>query len=296
LSIIADYKRSLKHVEVEEILDLYLYRPLAFALVKAVYRTNITPNQLTLFSMFIGILGGISFGFGHRSAVILGAVLYGVCIVFDCADGQLARLKKNGTRLGRILDGMIDYVVCLSIYLGIGLGLAPESGQLEEAWWLLIVAAGLSNIFHSVTLDYFRNRFIDYVLGSSSPVEDEDYQSFKEELDALKAHKGKNLRKAAIGMYLWYLNLQKKLTLQWTSAKPVKKFNEEELFRKNKAALRGWTFLGSTTGGTLLIVSTLLGRIDFYFWGLIVVGNLWAAVMFVIQNRIDHNLAEEAAS
>ncbi len=296
MSVIADYRRSLKDIEVEEVLDLYFYRPLAFALVKAVYRTNITPNQLTVFSMFIGILGGISFGFGHRLAVILGAVLYGVCIVFDCADGQLARLKRNGTRLGRILDGMIDYVVGLSIYLGIGLGLAPESGQLERAWWLIVAAAAASNIFHSVTVDYFRNRFTDYVLGSSSHVEDEDCLGFKEELDALKAHKGKNLRKAAIGMYLWYLNLQKKLTLQWNSAKPVKKLNQEEFFRKNKAALRGWTFLGSTTGGMLLIVSTLIGRIDFYFWGRIIVGNLWAAVMFVIQNRIDHSFAEEPVS
>jgi hypothetical protein len=43
----------------------------------------------------------------------------------------------------------------------------------------------------------------------------------------------------------------------------------------------------------MLIVTSLLSRIDLYFWGMIVVGNIWAAVMFIAQNRIDHSLVEE---
>ena len=295
MSILAEYRKSLKLVEVEEIFDLYFYRPLAFGLVKAIYSTNITPNQLTVFSMFVGVLGGVSFGFGHRSAVVFGALLYALAIVIDCADGQLARLKKTGTRLGRILDGLIDYVVSVAAYVGIAIGLAPESEH-PAVWWLLLAAAGASNLFHSISLDYYRNRFLNSVQGSSPDVEDDDYQSFKEELAALKGRKGKYFRKAAIGFYLRYLGVQKRLNTSWEEAKPLKKFNEEEFYRKNKIALRCWTFLGSSTGGTLLIVSMLLGRPDIYFWGRIVVGNIWAAIMFVVQSRIDHSLAEETAS
>lgn len=295
MSIFAEYRKSLKLVEVEEILDLYLYRPLAFVLVKAIYRTNITPNQVTVFSLFVGVLAGVAFGFGSRAAVITGALLYALCIVLDCADGQLARLKKNGTRLGRILDGLIDYVVSVALYLGLGLGFASKSEH-PAVLWLVLAATGASNIFHSVTLDYYRSRFLDYVQGPGSRTEEDDYRSFKKELDVLRTQKGKSFTKTAIKIYLRYLNFQKKMTFQREETASRKKFDREEFSRRNRAAMRGWTFLGSSTGGTLLIVSTLIGRIDFLFWGLIVVGNIWTAVMFLIQNHIDKSRSKETVS
>ena len=58
-AIIREYKNSLKAIEIEEILDLVFYRPLAFFFVKLIYKTNITPNQLTLAAMFIGLIGDV---------------------------------------------------------------------------------------------------------------------------------------------------------------------------------------------------------------------------------------------
>jgi hypothetical protein len=293
LTYLSEYRRSLKLPEVEEIFDLYFFRPLAFAFVKAIYGTRITPNQLTVVSMVIGVMGGVCYGLGYPAAVTAGALLYGLSIVIDCSDGQLARLKKNGTRLGRILDGLIDYVVSLAMYIGIGVGLAPESGD-HRLWWLLILAAGLSNLFHSAVLDYYRNRFTDYVQGTGH-TDDDDFQSFQREYEQLSGDKGKRVRKAAIWLYLRYLTLQKKLTIDGDDSKHLK-ITGEDFYRKNKAALRLWTFLGSTTQGTFLIITSLLGHIDLYFWGIIVVGNIWAAVMFVIQTRIDHRLEQEVVS
>jgi len=293
LTALSDYKRSLKLPEVEEIFDLYFYRPLAFAFVKAIYGTNITPNQLTVVSMMVGVMGGVCFGLGHPEAVTVVALLYGLSIVLDCSDGQLARLKKNGTRLGRILDGLIDYVVSLAVYLGIGIGLAPESGDLR-LWWLLLGAAGLSNLFHSAVLDYYRNRFTDFVQGTGH-IDEDDFQSFKLEYEKTAEEKGGRPRKAAIWLYLKYLALQKKLAFNGDASR-LFKVSSEDFFRRNRAALRLWTFLGSTTQGTLLIITALLDRIDLYFWGIIVVGNIWAAVMFVVQTRIDHRLEQEVVS
>lgn len=294
MSVLAGYIKSLKRLEVEELTDIYIYRPLAFLLVKGIYRTNITPNQITMVSLLVGILSGISFGVGLRPAVILGGLLYGFSIVLDCADGQLARLKKNGTRLGRILDGLIDYVVTVAVYLGIGIGLAPASDH-PVLWWVLLAATGASHIFHSLSIDYYRTRFLDNVEGSSPSVEEDDFRTFKAELDALRASQGHLLRKAVIGLYLRYLNLQKRMTSRAAGAVQGRRVSADAFYARNKTAMRGWTLLGSSTGGLLLIVSALLGRFDLYFWGRIVVMNLWAAVMYIVQFRIDHSLAEETA-
>ena len=287
-NLIAEFRKTLKLVEVEELADLYVYRPLAFLLVKGIARTEITPNQLTMFSLIVGVLGGISYGLGRRPAVVLGAVLYALSIIVDCADGQLARLKKNGTPLGRILDGLIDYVVTTAVYVGVAIGFDPGPGR-RTVWILLLAAAGLSNIVHSAALDYYRFRFISHVVPERRD-EDAEYREFEAELESLRRCPGNGLRKAIIRIYLKYLSIQKKVTRARTRVPPAGEAGREAFARRNKAVMRGWTFLGSTTLGSLLIAATLAGRIEIYFWGRIVAANILAAVLFLVQRRIDRGL------
>ena len=58
MSLLAEYKASLKNITIEEYVDLVLFRPLAFLFVKSIYWTNITPNQITCLSMITGIGAG----------------------------------------------------------------------------------------------------------------------------------------------------------------------------------------------------------------------------------------------
>lgn len=285
---IREFKATLKILEVEELADVYFYRPLAFLLVKAVAWTPITPNQLTIASLLIGIAGGVCYGLGRPSTVVLGAGLYALSIVVDCADGQLARLKRNGTPLGRILDGMIDYVVTIAVYVGVAVGLDPGPGR-RTFWLLLLAAAGASNIFHSAILDYYRFRFMERAQGERRD-EDAEYAAFQAELAALSGRPGDGVRRTVIRIYLRYLALQKRMTRSRGAAKPVAAAEREAFYRANRAVMRGWTFLGSTTLGSLMILATLVQRIDVYFWGRIVVANALAAVLFAFQMRADRRL------
>ncbi|MDQ1296055.1 MAG: hypothetical protein QG611_33, partial [Bacteroidota bacterium] len=54
---LSEYKRSLKMKEVEETIDLIVYRPLAFLLVKLIYNTRITPDHLTFAAIIMGLIG-----------------------------------------------------------------------------------------------------------------------------------------------------------------------------------------------------------------------------------------------
>jgi len=123
MQLLQQYKASLKAIEAEETFDLIIYRPLAFLFVKATYGIDLTPNQVSVAAMFIGVLGGVLFGCGSYTCIAAGAACYFLSNVLDCADGQIARLKKNGSRIGRIVDGFIDYVVSISVFLGIAISL-----------------------------------------------------------------------------------------------------------------------------------------------------------------------------
>ena len=86
-----------------------------------------TPIQLTLVAMFIGIAGGAllySERLGWLAFAFL--IIYGI---FDSADGQLARMTGQVTELGRVLDGVSGYVTHVAIYLAITVGVIQRGGR-----------------------------------------------------------------------------------------------------------------------------------------------------------------------
>jgi hypothetical protein len=289
MSLFQEYKSSLKKIEVEEFFDLYFYRPLAFLLVKGIYSTSITPNQLTVISMILGILGGISYSFGNHKAFMGGAILYLLYNIFDCSDGQLARLKKNGTAVGRILDGIADYVVSIALYIGIGIGFANSSSN-PFMMWMLTIAATISNATQSGLLDYYRTRYLDYVLNRSS-ILDEELKIFGNEFERLKNIKGNYSDKVIIWIYLKYSAIQQLATNSGTNKGKVKpQISAEEYVRHNKSLIKFWTFLGPTTQWTFLIITSFLNRIDIYLLGIVVVGNILAITLYFLQYKADVTL------
>ncbi len=284
----AEYKSSLKMVEVEELFDLYFYRPLAFLFVKAVYRTSLTPNQITFLSMILGLIGAACIGTGKASLLIPSALFLIGYDVLDCSDGQLARLKKNGTRTGRILDGFADYIVVVGTYVGIAVGYASHWEQ-PLLWWALTAAAGFSNMVHSVIVDYYRNRFLDVVQQRVSTFE-EDLAEFEKEYQELREKGIRLFDRFIIRVYIGYSGMQRGLTSGTKEHSFLSQTVPAEYYRRNKLTLKLWLMLGPTSQLTFVVLGALFQRLDIYLFALIVVGNLLALTLYLVQTRINRNL------
>jgi hypothetical protein len=279
MSLYNEYKASLKSFDVEEILDLVLYRPISFLLVKLIYRTNFTPNQISIVSMIFGLGSGIAFYFGEYQYIIAGGIFIFLSNVLDCADGQLARLKKNGTKVGRIIDGFIDYVTGASVFVGIGFALNYITGNPLYAWGLSALGAA-SRILQNMFFDYYRNMYLMYVYNKVNDVNGEIIE-FTEEQERLKTVKGSNLDKMLVNMYLFYCNFQKNSTSHVDI-----KVSPEVYKQKNKTLLRLWSWIGSTTHLTLTIIFCFINRLDIYLIITITLGNLIFLVLLMIQKRV----------
>jgi phosphatidylglycerophosphate synthase len=279
-----EYKNSLKMSEVEEVIDLVFYRPLAFLVVKSVYRTRITPDHLTIAAIIMGLAGGCTYAFGLQFSCVIGAVFYLLFNILDCSDGQLARLKKNGTSVGRLIDGFADYVATVAIYAGIAIGYSnnPEQPSLMLIWLSL---AGISTIIQESLVDYYRTRFLDIVMKSKNTF-DEGIEEYKKEFEIIKNQKGKWLDKIIIYLYLVYSNVQRKLA---SRRKREKSFSAtpQDYFDKNRIIIRFWVFIGPSAKITTLIICSLFCRFDIFFW--IVIGgfNILAVSLWIIQQQID---------
>lgn len=287
MSWYTEYKKSLKMTEIEEFFDLFFYRPLAFILVKIIYRTNITPNHLTVTAIVFGLSAGCVYAAGTHDACVLGALLFMLYNIVDCSDGQLARLKKNGTHAGRIIDGIADYISTAAVFTGLGIGHPDHSFSLS-IWWLLLAATAFSNVIQSMLVDYYRNRFLDYVLQRKSTFE-EDLETFKQEYETIKNKKNKWFDRWVIRVYFRYSSLQDKLTSKEKGEK-LFKATPEIYYKKNKTAMRWWVIIGPTSQISAVMIFSIINRFDIYFWLMLAGFNAIAIIMWLVQKSIDIKL------
>ena len=105
------FGQVLKSREVEDPVNLWVHRPLAYAFCKLVYGTSITPNQITLIAIGLGLLAAACWVDGSPWAMVWGGALLWSSAIMDGADGILARAKNMQSAFGRALDGTADMLV-----------------------------------------------------------------------------------------------------------------------------------------------------------------------------------------
>jgi len=141
-----EYQASLKSMDTEEWFDLHFYRPIGYMWAKLGRRLGITPNAITVASIFLGIGAGVCFYFNNIWWNLLGVVLLVWADSFDSADGQLARMTGQYSRIGRILDGVSGDLWFAAIYAAICLRENVTSEFFMAHHWVIWVMAAVTGI------------------------------------------------------------------------------------------------------------------------------------------------------
>jgi phosphatidylglycerophosphate synthase len=157
--------------EVEEWLDLRFFRPIGARITGILYPTRITPDQVTLISVVIGLVAGHLFVYTSPWINAAGFALFIVSDLFDSADGQLARRRGTSTRLGRALDGSSDGLRFLNLGVHLVVRLVLYSGWSWTTAILLAVIASFSHTSQSATIDFVRHAFLALGTGKGSELD-----------------------------------------------------------------------------------------------------------------------------
>ena len=164
----ASYKDTLKSMDTEETIDLCFYRPIGYMWAVLCAKLGIKPNAITIASIFIGVAAGVMFYFDDLWLNIVGVLLLVWANSFDSADGQLARMTQQYSRLGRILDGLSGDFWFVAIYLAICFRENCTSVFfMEHQWviWVIAVAAGLCHAKQAAAADYYRQFHLYFLKG-----------------------------------------------------------------------------------------------------------------------------------
>lgn len=183
----SEYAQSLKSLDTEEGIDLVFYRPIGYAWACLARRLGVTPNVITIASIFLGIGAGIAFYSGTLWVNVIGMLLLVWANSFDSADGQLARMTHCYSRLGRILDGLSGDIWFFTIYLCICLREVHTSEFfMDHNWaiWTLAALAGVCHAKQAAMADYYR-QFHLYFLKGEAGSELESSETLKRRYDTL---------------------------------------------------------------------------------------------------------------
>lgn len=159
-----EVEASLKSIETENYLDRVFYRPIGYKIAKSLVGTSITPNIITIISIFVGVAAGIFWYFPYSvSFALLGILSLILANILDCVDGQLARLTGIKSEVGRILDGVAGDIWFVFIYIAF---IYRSSAQLDvSAWifWIIALVSGYSHINQAALTDYYKTLHLFFV-------------------------------------------------------------------------------------------------------------------------------------
>lgn len=113
----------------DSFMDRLITRSISRRLTRLFLDTPFSPNQITFFSLIIGL---VSAGFFFQGTYLTGMIGAGLLLFsawIDCTDGEIARLKFMESELGSKLDLLSDNIVHFAVFFSIGMGLYYSTGQ-----------------------------------------------------------------------------------------------------------------------------------------------------------------------
>lgn len=162
------YKSTLKSSDTEETFDLIFYRPIGYCWALIAEKLRITPNMITIAAIILGIASAVCFYFDDLWLNIAGVFLLVWANSFDSADGQLARMTGQHSRLGRILDGLCGEIWFTAIYAAICLRENHTGGFFPQYPLLIWIFAAFTGLCHGIQVamaDYYRQFHLFFLKG-----------------------------------------------------------------------------------------------------------------------------------
>lgn len=105
-----------------DLIAFYIGRPLSYILTIPFLYMNIKPNTITLISIIPQVIGFVIFYFANsKTALVIAWFMFFLWNLLDGVDGNVARYKKQFSKLGSVYDAMSGYLASALSFFSIGI-------------------------------------------------------------------------------------------------------------------------------------------------------------------------------
>jgi CDP-alcohol phosphatidyltransferase len=272
------FVRSLafKAFEIEELADVFFFRPFGWIIARGARALRMTPTHLSVVRSMIGIAGGALL-YDERPGIFPFALLI-LSEIIDSSDGQLARMTGQVTEMGRVFDGVGDYVAHGAIYIAIAAGIIHRGGSSSILVWMLL--AGIANAMQSQMYDHYRTAYVTVVGEGRAPGND----------PAKVPSWIRWLYSGYLMMQRWLIGGHARVEAALAARSVAGRVREDDRVRYRECfhrPVRGWNLLGSNTGLYAIGVLIWLHRVDLFFAFILLPMNLALIALWLWQWRAD---------
>jgi hypothetical protein len=222
-------------------------------------RRGLTPNQVTLISIALGVAAAACFATGDRPWMVLGGVLIYFAFVFDCVDGQVARYARKFGVLGAWLDATFDRFKEYVVFAGLAVGYVV-AGHGDDIWIFALAALSLQSVRHLLDFSFgISNRRKPPAQLPTLPLNAPDDRALRQALVRRKVERSQGLR----GLLKMWTKAGKFRAVHWARKMIVFPIGERFAAIAITAALfdARITFLTLVIWGSLAAAYTLTGRL-----------------------------------
>ena len=127
-------------IEADTGLDRHFHRRCSRWITRLLVNTPVTPSQVSLASLAVGIAAIWCFWRATPLSAVWGVVFYAIASILDHTDGEIARLTFQESQSGANLDWTVDTI----IHAGLVLGMAVTAEGRPMHWVGLFSALGVT--------------------------------------------------------------------------------------------------------------------------------------------------------
>lgn len=291
------FSTLLKSRDVEDPVNLWLHRPLAYGFVALIFRTPVTPNQVTLLALLVGLSAAACWIEGSRAAMLLGGVLLWTSAILDGADGILARAKQSFSDLGRALDGTADMVVAGATVGAAGYHLAVTP---TNPWVLYLLPLAIASaVMHIDLYDFYKESYMTMTnpAWNGEPERVAHVAAMRARLDAEGASW---VQRVAASSMLSFVTGQKHL-VQLTNPWGVRdhlRFRVDagsaDAYRRfNRGPMRLWAAISLSPHSYTMAICGMFDRLDIYLWIRLVLANVLFVVVLLWQRSASRRALQD---
>lgn len=264
------FRQSLKSDSflADEIINIYLLRPIASVIVWILYPTSITPNMLTVAAIVAGFAAAGYYWCGTAGASVAAGLLITIKDVLDDADGQLARAKDLYSRRGRFLDSIGDFAVNVAVFFAISYSVFQIYRDPVAFLLGFISLAGITlrvsyHVFYQASFLHRQNRYkLNRII---EEITEEDRAGDRVAL---------MLQQVFLLIYGW----QDRLIMQidcWCKGRTYND-GEDEQWYGDRLGLRLSGLMGFGTELALLTICSLFNQLLLYLWlNVVMMNGIW---------------------
>lgn len=131
-----------------DLFAFYIGRPLSYVLTIPFLYTNISPNTISIISIVPAVFGFLTACVARTKAGMIASwLMFFLWNLLDGVDGNVARYKKQFSKLGSVYDAMAGYIASALMFFAAGIMAAHSKGPLIDRGLIgaeaLIICGGL---------------------------------------------------------------------------------------------------------------------------------------------------------